>query len=448
MALVRSWTSGVDMRERSVFGIDVVLIVSTVALIAIGILFIYSSGVTSEGVSFSREWIRQIVFAVLGLAILVGITALDYSRLRDLSPYIYVALLFSLVFTLFFGRVVNGARSWIGVGDLGVQPSEFMKVGTILFLAYVMDRRESEIAAPVGFLLSFLVVLVPMGLILLQPDFGTAIVYIPVFLVMAFAGGARPSYILFVLLAGALAIVFTVLPAWELYIRGSDVPFVSIFTDLQLFVIVTGSFGLIALLGVVGFLITKQSYFKWIVYGSSAVLTGLGGSYVGRRLLQDFQIMRLIVFLDPNVDPRGAGWNIIQSVTAVGSGGLTGKGWLRGTQSHLQYLPQQSTDFIFSILAEEWGFLGALVVFAGFSAIMIRGLIISAKAKDRFASLTAVGIVTMIFFHVAVNVGMAIGIMPITGIPLMLLSYGGSSLWTALIGIGILMSIYQHRYRY
>jgi rod shape determining protein RodA len=176
------------------------------------------------------------------------------------------------------------------------------------------------------------------------------------------------------------------------------------------------------------------------------LLTGTIGSLAARRVLKGYVMTRLIVFLDPNVDPRGAGWNIIQSVTAVGSGGIAGKGWLQGTQSHLQYLPQQSTDFIFSILAEEWGFLGALLVFACFTVIIVRGLMISAKAKDNYASLIAVGVVTMIFFHVAVNIGMAIGIMPITGI--LFLSYGGSSLWTSLIGVGLLMSIYQHRYRY
>ena len=436
------------MQERSVFGIDIALLLSTITLISIGVLFIYSSGVTSNGVSFSNEWIRQIVFAALGLAILAGLTALDYSRLRDLSLYVYGFFLLSLIFTLLFGRVVNGARSWIGIGDLGVQPSEFMKIATILFLAYVLDRQGQEIETVRGFMTSFLVVLLPMALVLFQPDFGTAVVFVPIFLLMAFAAGARPSYLAFIIISGMLTIVFTALPAWELYIRGTDVPFVSIITDPTLFLVVVGSFSLIALVGLIGMLVVKQGYFRWIIYGSAAVLTGLGGSVLGRRVLQDYQIMRLIVFLEPNVDPRGAGWNIIQSVTAVGSGGVAGKGWLQGTQSHLQYLPQQSTDFIFSILAEEWGFLGALLVFACFSIIVFRGLVISAKAKDRFATLVAVGIVTMIFFHVAVNVGMAIGIMPITGIPLMFLSYGGSSLWTSLAGVGLLMSIYQHRYRY
>lgn len=435
-------------QERSVFGVDVLLILATIALMTIGVLFIYSSGVTSDGVSFSREWLRQIIWVILGLVILASVAVFDYARLRDLSPYIYGTLIVVLIGTLLFGRVVNGARSWIGVGDFGVQPSEFMKIATILLLARFFEARGRSLHEPLTFGLGMAIALVPMGLILLQPDLGTALVYLPIFLVMAYAVGARPSYILFILAVGVVTVVLTVLPAWEREIHEGSVPAIAILTDRRLLLIVSGSIAAVGALALAGLLIVKRRYFAWIVYGVGVFLTGIVASVIGRRVLRDYQLMRLIVFLEPNVDPRGAGWNIIQSVTAVGSGGIAGKGWLHGTQSHLQYLPQQSTDFIFSILAEEWGFLGALGVFACFAAIMVRGLMISAKAKDNFASLAAVGIVTMLFFHVAVNVGMAIGIMPITGIPLPFLSYGGSSLWTALIGVGLLMSIYQHRYRY
>lgn len=435
-------------QERSVFGIDVLLILATLALMTIGVLFIYSSGVTSDGVSFSREWLRQIVWVALGLVLLASVAAFDYARLRDLSPYIYGTLVVVLIGTLLFGRVVNGARSWIGIGDFGVQPSEFMKIATILLLARFFEARGRSVHEPLTFGMGMLIALLPMGLILLQPDLGTALVYLPVFLVMAYAAGARVSYIVFILAAGLVTVVLTVLPAWEREIYEGSIPAIAILTDTRLLLIVSGSLTAVGVLALAGLFIVKRRYFAWIVYGVGIFLTGILGSVVGRRVLRDYQLMRLIVFLEPNVDPRGAGWNIIQSVTAVGSGGIAGKGWLQGTQSHLQYLPQQSTDFIFSILAEEWGFLGALGVFACFAIIVTRGLMISAKAKDNFASLAAVGIVTMVFFHVAVNVGMAIGIMPITGIPLLFLSYGGSSLWTALIGVGLLMSIYQHRYRY
>jgi rod shape determining protein RodA len=434
--------------ERSVLGIDVILILATAALMTVGILFIYSSGVTSDGVSFSREWIRQIIWVSIGVGILIAVSVVDYARVRDLAPYLYLGAVIILVGTLFIGRVVNGARSWIGIGELGVQPSEFAKIVTIVFLARYLEQRAGRAGELRVFVSAGAIALLPMLLVLAQPDLGTALVYVPVFLVMAWTAGARTSQVMFVILVGLLTIVLTVMPTWATDFRPDDTSLGAALAPTRTMLALGGGFALIAVIGILGLLVMKRRYFGWILYGASIPLVSILGSFAGRRVLPDHALMRLIVFLDPYVDPRGAGWNIIQSVTAVGSGGVSGKGWLDGTQSHLQYLPQQSTDFIFSILAEEWGFLGAVGVFIGFALIVARGLIIASKAKDNFASYVATGVVTMIFFHVFVNVGMAIGVMPITGIPLLFLSYGGSSLWTALIGIGLLMSIYQHRYRY
>ena len=207
-----------------------------------------------------------------------------------------------------------------------------------------------------------------------------------------------------------------------------------------LFVLVT--------LSSIGHFALHQRYFYWLFYVSTILSTSYIGSLALRQVLKDYQIKRLIVFLDPGIDPQGAGWNVIQSVTAVGSGGWFGKGWLHGTQSHYRFLPQQSTDFIFSIIAEEWGFFGSLLVFMLFGVILIRGFVIMLNARDRFAALVCSGIIGMFGFHILVNIGMAMGIMPITGIPLFFLSYGGSSLWTALIGIGLLLNIHIRRYRY
>jgi rod shape determining protein RodA len=201
-------------------------------------------------------------------------------------------------------------------------------------------------------------------------------------------------------------------------------------------------------LAIVGYLLLKKGYFYWIFYSAIIMFISLLGSMGAGIFLKEYQIMRLIVFLNPGIDPRGAGWNIIQSITAVGSGGIFGKGFLKGTQSHYRFLPQQSTDFIFSIIAEEWGFLGNLFVFALFLIIMIRCIYIILNAKDRFAVYTGAGIMTMFFFHFIVNIGMAMGIMPITGIPLFFLSYGGSSLWTAMIGVGILLNINRQMNKY
>jgi len=187
--------------------------------------------------------------------------------------------------------------------------------------------------------------------------------------------------------------------------------------------------------------------FYWVAYGCTLVVGSLIGSLGARLMLRPYQVTRLLVFLNPNLDPRGAGWNTIQSITAVGSGGLSGKGFLQGTQTHFQYLPQQSTDFIFSIIAEEWGFVGSFVVFALFMAVFVRGLFIIAYARDAFGAYLAGGILALLFFHFMVNIGMAIGVLPITGIPLFFLSYGGSPLIAGMLGVGLLLSIYNRKYR-
>ena len=199
--------------------------------------------------------------------------------------------------------------------------------------------------------------------------------------------------------------------------------------------------GLVAALAALGQRVFHRAYYYWLMYGAALLWLAVAGGLVMSMVLKEYQIMRLVIFVNPWVDPRGAGWNIIQSVTAVGAGGLSGTGLLQGTQSHLRYLPQQSTDFIFSILAEESGFLGGIVVLALFGLLIGRGIVIMYAAGDEFATLVAAGVVAMLLFHTAVNIGMAMGVLPITGIPLMLVSYGGSSLWTALIGIGLLINI-------
>jgi len=438
----------VVLKSRSIFGFDVYLLTSTIALMVIGILFVYSSGVTATGEVFSHEYIKQIIWVLIGIVILFAFSMTDYARMRDWGLYIYLVLAAALLFTLVSGRLVNGARSWLGFAGLGIQPSEFMKIGTILVVARYMERIGPRVQGLQGFSTALGIVLVPMLLILVQPDLGTALVYLPIFMFMAFTAGGRPRHILFILGAGLLMIILTILPAWQKQILGVQVPILRVFSTMNLMIYPILATVVILGLSLVGLVYLKKPYYYWVMYACGVLIAGMLGSIAARAVLKDYQLMRLIVFLDPYVDPRGAGWNIIQSVTAVGSGGLFGKGFLQGTQSHYQYLPQQSTDFIFSILAEEWGFAGAFLVFSLFMVILIRGLYIVSQARDRFAAICGSGIVGMIFFHFIVNVGMAIGIMPITGIPLFFLSHGGSSLWTALIGVGLLMSIYHHRYQY
>jgi len=277
---------------------------------------------------------------------------------------------------------------------------------------------------------------------------GTSLVFIPVFLVISFMAGIKKRYIIFLMFVGLLMILLGMLPAWQKYILKEDLPFVRILLNHNLFLILMGSIGMIILLSSLGYILSKRHYFYWLMYTSFLALTGFIGSLAVRIFLKDYQIMRLIVFLDPSVDPKGTGWNIIQSLIAVGSGGLKGKGFLLGTQSHYRFLPEQSTDFIFSIISEELGYVGSVMVIILFAIILIRGLVLISNSKDSYGLYIGSGIIMMIFFHVIINIGMAIGIMPITGIPLLFISYGGSSLWTALISLGIVQNIYLRRYRY
>jgi rod shape determining protein RodA len=436
------------MRQSSVLGVDLALLAATVFLMVTGVLFIYSSGVATSGESASREYVKQIVWVVTGLGLLIALALTNYGRLAPMAFPIYFGCLAALVFTLALGKVVNGARSWLGVGDLGVQPSEFTKLATILALSSFLSSAGRRIRELPRLLLGLGIVLAPMGLILLQPDMGTALVYIPIFLAMALVAGARLDHLGFLAGAGLLTVVLSVLPSYEHTLverPRSNIDAVLSWGHMGIFV---AALLVVVAAAAAGYLFSKRRYFYWIGWAAAVFAAGLLGSFAARSVLKEYQLMRLIIFLDPAVDPRGAGWNIIQSVTAIGSGGFFGKGFLHGTQSRFNYLPQQSTDFIFSILAEEWGFVGAFLVLAAFLVIVLRGVRILSYARDEFALYAGTGIVAMILFHVLVNVGMTMGIMPITGIPLPFLSQGGSALWTMCMGVGILLNVYLRRYRY
>lgn len=423
---------------------DFVLLFCVVTLITIGVLFIYSSGINSEGINVSREFIKQIIWASIGLVIMLGFAIYDFRRLSRYAPYLFCALVLVLVYTKLFGRYVNGARSWLGIGGFGIQPSEFCKVIFILFLAWYLEHSKLEYSR-IRFIKSTAILLVPLGLILVQPDMGTASVYVPIFLVMCFVAEIPLHYIMILLVGGVLTIVFAVLPIWQSEISHQSYRIIRILTNNKLrtiFILGTGSITVIGMLGKIFF--KHNRYYYWISYIFSIFCGALVLSRVAGKVLKDYQIRRLIIFLDPYTDAQGAGWHIIQSKIAIGAGGIFGRGFLHGTQSHYQFLPEQSTDFIFSILSEETGLIGGLIVFMLYFVILLRTIIIMRQTNNTFGYYIAAGILGMLFFHFTVNVGMVMGIMPITGIPLLFLSYGGSSLWTAMICMGLLMSI---RYR-
>jgi len=431
---------------RDVLRIDYLLLLPVLVLLVMGVLFIYSSGVNSEGVLVSREYIRQIVWASVGLLITIIISLINYRRFYNLAIYIYIISLLPLLYTLLFGHVIYNAARWLRIGSFGLQMSEFVKISVIIMLARFLADTDRNRETFSRFIISCAIVFLPMIIVLLQPDLGTALVYIAILITMLFMSGIAMRYVLFMVSCIALTGIFLVLPLWQENILGRTLPFFAVLTNLRIVLITVLFFIFIAAIAIFGYIKFKKRYFYWIIFISTIIIFSIGASFVARNILRPYQIMRLIVFIDPKVDPRGAGWNIIQSVTAIGAGGFTGMGFLQGTQSHYQFLPEQSTDFIFSIFSEEAGFLGGLFVFGLFMLICNRLLTTMKIVIDPFAKYFCAGLAGMYSFHFIINVGMTMGIMPITGLPLVFMSYGGSSLMTSMIGIGIALSIFIRRY--
>ena len=428
------------MNLRRVTNFDYMLFLAVIGLSVIGILFIYSSGVNSDGISISNEYIKQLIWVVSGLILLFAVAIYDYTKIADRALLVYIITMLLLVYTRLFGKTVKGARSWIGIGDFGIQISEFTKIIYILFLAWYLSRSQNEPEFR-RFVKALVIMFVPMGLILLQPDLGTASVYLPIFLVMSFIAGFPLRYVFGLLSTTLCTLIFTLLPLWERTILRKPFFAVKVLGNKNITLLIIFSVVGAMIIAAIGYLLLKKRYYYWICYVFGIFAIAVSGALVGSRVLKDYQMKRLIIFLDPNSDPLGAGWHILQSMTAIGSGGQAGLGFLKGTQSHYRYLPEQSTDFIFSILSEEWGFLGGFLVFSLYAIIFLRIFSIIKKTNDLFGKLIASGVVGMFFFHFVVNIGMVMGFMPITGIPLLFLSYGGSSLWTAMIATGLVMGI-------
>jgi len=338
---------------------------------------------------------------------------------------------------------VNGSRSWLGFAGLGIQPAEFAKIATVLMLARYLDSAEFDSSFK-KLLKTGCILAIPLVLILAQPDFGSALVFFPAAIVMLTLADVDFRYILFGVLSIVGIFIFLSIP---LYVQNHPNPILYMLVTQDSILYVVLIFILIlSIISSVGWFKFKKPYYYWLSYSLAILAFSIAGATAANKLLKPYQIERLLVFIDPNIDPKGSGWNILQSTTAIGSGGFWGKGFLQGTHSHARYIPQQSTDFIFSIIAEEFGFVGCMVLFALYTIIFVRCFVLIETSKDRFNQFVVGGILGIFAFHFMINIGMAMGIMPVTGIPLYFVSYGGSALWSGLISIGILTGISARRY--
>lgn len=423
---------------------DYYLFFAMVLLVAIGCLMIYSAMYGSP--SRTPLYARQAFFALLGMAVIIIVMGINYQLFNQYGKWIYLFSLLLLVLTLFFGKSVRGARSWLPIGNLTFQPAEFAKLGLIIILAQYLTNYSEAVKRISGLIVPFLLTLAPMALIMLQPDPGSALVFLAIFLAMLYLGGARIIYLVSLVSMGILALGIPLLLALD---SQNKTFFPRIFSNLSStlgFIIVV-----IAVIGLVCYILSRLKFrvrVNHFLFASLVVSGGIMLSYPLDLFLKEYQKMRLVCFIKPSIDPLGAGYHIIQSQISIGSGGFLGKGLLTGTQGKLGFLPAQHTDFIFSLFSEEMGFLGAALLILLFSILLLRAIRIASLARNRFGSLVAGGIVAMFLFQIIVNLGMTMGIMPITGLPLPFVSCGGSALITSMAGAGILLSIYSRRFTY
>ncbi|MBP5359371.1 MAG: rod shape-determining protein RodA [Treponema sp.] len=423
---------------------DYLIIVCIVILSAMGVAFIYSSAIDSSGVLQNLDYRKQSVWCAVGMSLMIVATIFDYRLFKRYAIPIGIILVVSLIATRLFGKTVNNSKSWLGFYGLGIQPSEPGKILFILFMAWFLERSDKDNPLK-RFFLALCFTLIPMGLILLQNDMGTALVYFPIFFVMCYIAHVPLRYLLPVLFCGILTIVFIMVPLWQQYILQKPIYIVSVLRDKTIMIAISITLLLIIILSLLGYRYTKKKYFYWIIYVCSILLISYALAYMGLHVLtkegHKYQRNRLLVYLKSDYDVQVAGYNVTGAKIAIGSGGMFGQGFKMGNQSHLKFVPEQSTDFIFSIISEEIGFIGGLIVFSCFLLIFLRIVIAARTTSNLFGSYICSGVLGMLFFHFLVNIGMDIGLMPVMGIPLPFVSYGGSAYITNCIAMGLVMSV-------
>jgi rod shape determining protein RodA len=387
-------------------------------LFGFGLLAIYSSTVNN---AFAQEnFQRQIVWGVFSFVIFFITYSLPTNIFKSFTVPGYLISLLLLLAVLAIGRQISGSKSWLVIGSMGFQPSEIAKIATIMAIASYLSRNNSNIDSFKDILITLAIGVTPVLLILMEPDMGTSLVFMGVILIMFFWKGIS-SFSLFVVLSPA-------------------------------FVAVAAIFGIIyfivALILVIVLLITFK---KDLFFSASIFAIGLSSGFFAEYVyhaLSPHQQKRIQSFLDPNADPLGSGYNTIQAKVAIGSGGLTGKGFLAGNQTQLQFIPEQWTDFAFCVIGEEFGFIGSIFVIGIFLILFLRILKMAHNTKDEFLSLVTMGILSVYLIHFIINMGMVVGILPVIGIPLPFISYGGSSLLVNMFMLGILANIYRTRKNY
>lgn len=409
-------------QEKSIFQfIDKWTILIYVLLTLIGWVAIYSAVYNEEHKSIfdlTQNYGKQLLWIASSYLLLTIILALDFRIFEGISPIIYVITILLGAAVLVLGREVNGARAWFEIGSFRLQPAEFMKLGTVMMIAYYFSNTDAAISQLKSKVVVGILLALPVALIFLQHDTGSALVYAS-FIFVLYREGLSVNYLVF----GGLSIMVVVMTLLfdEWYVS------ISIAVIAALFV----------------FLARKKlkALKTALMVAIPAILVVFSVNYAFENILEAHQRQRINVLLGKVEDYKGAGYNVHQSLIAIGSGGFFGKGFLQGTQTKFDFVPEQSTDFIFCTIGEEYGFLGSVLVLVLYAVLLIRILQISERQSTRFGRVYGYGVASILFFHVFVNIGMAIGLLPVIGIPLPFISYGGSSMFSFTILFGILIRL-------
>jgi rod shape determining protein RodA len=464
-----------DIRKNIFYRIDWITVSIYLFFILFGVLNIYAAthqqGDRLQLLSMDSRAGKQFVFILAALVLAIVVMIIDSKFWVFLGYPIYGVSILLLILVLVFGREINGAKSWFIIGPVNIQPAEFAKISSVILLSKVLAGFNFSLHKTRDLVISFGILLLPVVLVLLQNDTGSALVYFALVLVL-FREGMNETFLVFGVLAIILFVFTLLIPLQHLFvivnigalliagfrkssygfvfagaaIIGASIGLMKIFNEtfnLELFsglIFLFGTLLSVPVLLLISYLKRiKNLRLIFIVWIASIGLIG-SVDYVFNNVLEEHQRSRINQVLGVELDPLGAGYNLNQSKIAIGSGGFSGKGFLKGTQTRFDFVPEQSTDFIFCTVGEEWGFLGSLVLIGLFSFFLIRLIILAERQRSRFSRVFGYGVFSVFFFHFAINIGMTIGLVPVIGIPLPFFSYGGSSLWS----FTVLLFIFLH----
>ena len=403
-------------KAKNIFAnIDLVTIVIYLMLVLFGWVNIYASQYNDDilfALDFSSRYGKQFYFIIISLVAALIILIIDWKFYYSLSYIIYGIIIFSLCAVLIIGGVTNGAVSWFQIGSIKIQPSEMAKFATALALARFFNMqhiKEQKISTK---LYSYLIILLPIILIIFQNDLGTALIFSS-FILVLYREGLSINILFFFLILGVVCLL-------------------SLLINQMILIYI---FSFIAVICILFFRFNKKDILTILFSWTFSIVLVMGTNYFVNNILSDHHTKRINILLGKEFDPYGAGYNLIQSKIAIGSGGGVGKGFLNGTQTRFDFVPEQSTDFIFCTIGEEWGFFGSLAFILLFIGLISRVILLSERQRSSFSRIYGYSVACILFFHFTINIGMTIGLIPTVGIPLPFISYGGSSLLLSLIHI-------------